>query len=197
MERRRQRRAEARRDQILANAIQLFARHGYHATAVSDVAAAAGVSHGTVFLHFGSKEALFRAAVLDPLAKFRDETVQALTGSDSSAAGLRDLVTVHLEGIRQSAPALRLLNMALLDAADGRLGEEVAAMLDEVGRALARAIAKGQRAGALSAGDPDVMATSYLAFLNGVGLTVTRRDRPLWRGLTAQGQTLLGIKGCE
>ena len=33
----------------------------------SEVAQAAGISHGTIFLYFPSKDALFRAAVLEPL----------------------------------------------------------------------------------------------------------------------------------
>jgi AcrR family transcriptional regulator len=51
----------ARRDQITAAALACFARDGYHATTMADVAAQAGVSKGTPYLYFGSKEALFIA----------------------------------------------------------------------------------------------------------------------------------------
>jgi TetR/AcrR family transcriptional repressor of uid operon len=49
----------ARRDQIIAAALACFARAGYHATTMADVAAEAGVSKGTPYLYFQSKEALF------------------------------------------------------------------------------------------------------------------------------------------
>jgi TetR/AcrR family transcriptional repressor of uid operon len=51
----------ARRGQIIAAARACFARAGYHATTMADVAAQAGVSKGTPYLYFDSKEALFIA----------------------------------------------------------------------------------------------------------------------------------------
>jgi TetR/AcrR family transcriptional repressor of uid operon len=51
----------ARRDQIIVAAAECFARSGYHATTMADIAEAAGVSKGTPYLYFPSKEALFIA----------------------------------------------------------------------------------------------------------------------------------------
>jgi AcrR family transcriptional regulator len=51
----------ARRDQIMAAASECFARAGYHTTTMADIAEAAGVSKGTPYLYFPSKEALFIA----------------------------------------------------------------------------------------------------------------------------------------
>src|SRR5260370_23288872 len=51
----------ARRDQIIAAALAGWARAGYHAPTMADVAAQAGVSKGTPYLYFASKEALFIA----------------------------------------------------------------------------------------------------------------------------------------
>jgi len=53
-----------RREQILAAALEVFAEKGFHATRVSDVAARAGVSQGTIYWYFPSKEELFRAAFM-------------------------------------------------------------------------------------------------------------------------------------
>src|SRR5215467_7340692 len=51
----------ARQDQIVAAALACFARTGYYATTMADVAAQAGVSKGTPYLYFDSKQALFIA----------------------------------------------------------------------------------------------------------------------------------------
>ena len=51
----------ARRDQIIAAAAECFSRSGYHATTMADIAEAAGVSKGTPYLYFPSKEVLFIA----------------------------------------------------------------------------------------------------------------------------------------
>lgn len=47
-----------RREQILAVAAQLFARHGYHGVSIADLGAAVGVSGPAIYRHFPGKEAL-------------------------------------------------------------------------------------------------------------------------------------------
>jgi len=49
------------RDQLLANAAQLFADHGYDATGVAEICKVTGVSKGAFYHHFPSKHALFMA----------------------------------------------------------------------------------------------------------------------------------------
>ena len=52
------RRPEARPREILAAALRLFAERGYTSTSLEDVAAAAGVTKGTIYYYFRNKEAL-------------------------------------------------------------------------------------------------------------------------------------------
>jgi AcrR family transcriptional regulator len=59
----RQRRKEARPAELLAAALDLFVERGFAATRLEDVAAHAGVSKGTLYLYFGSKEELFKAVI--------------------------------------------------------------------------------------------------------------------------------------
>jgi AcrR family transcriptional regulator len=53
----------ATRDQLVEIATRLFAEHGYEATSIEAVLAAAGVSRGALYHHFAGKEALFEAVV--------------------------------------------------------------------------------------------------------------------------------------
>ena len=55
--------ADAQRVRVLASALGAFARTGYHATPVSEVAAGAGISTAYVFRLFPGKLALFTAAI--------------------------------------------------------------------------------------------------------------------------------------
>ena len=57
------RRKDARPGELTAAALELFAEKGFAATRLDDVAARAGVSKGTVYLYFESKEELFEAVV--------------------------------------------------------------------------------------------------------------------------------------
>jgi len=58
-----ERRKEARPQELLAAALDLFVERGFAATRLDDVAKAAGVSKGTLYLYFSSKEDLFKAVV--------------------------------------------------------------------------------------------------------------------------------------
>ncbi|GAA3127745.1 TetR family transcriptional regulator [Planomonospora alba] len=51
------------RERLLHAAAHAFARHGYDGTRVADIAAAAGVSNGALYTHFGSKAELLVAAL--------------------------------------------------------------------------------------------------------------------------------------
>ncbi len=53
-----------REQRILAAAADLIAHYGYDKTSVEEIARAAGVSKGAIYLHFRSKEALFEALLL-------------------------------------------------------------------------------------------------------------------------------------
>lgn len=64
----RERRKEARPGELLAAALDLFVEKGFAATRSEEVAARAGVSKGTLFLYFPSKEELFKAVVVENLS---------------------------------------------------------------------------------------------------------------------------------
>ena len=80
----RERRKEARPGELLAAALELFVEKGYAATRSEEVARRAGVSKGTLFLYFPSKEELFKAVVRENISgrfpEFEAELV-AYTGS--------------------------------------------------------------------------------------------------------------------
>jgi AcrR family transcriptional regulator/predicted DNA-binding transcriptional regulator AlpA len=52
-----------RRQQIMDRAVELFAKHGYHKTNVTDITRAVGVGHSTFYIYFPDKKALFMECV--------------------------------------------------------------------------------------------------------------------------------------
>jgi len=64
---RNKRRKEARPQEILQAALQLFVEKGYAATKIEDIARAAGVTRGTPYLYFANKEELFKALIREML----------------------------------------------------------------------------------------------------------------------------------
>src|SRR3954462_13160481 len=65
---RRERRKEARPGELLDAALDLFVEKGFAATRAEEVAARAGVSKGTLFLYFPTKEELFKAVVRENMS---------------------------------------------------------------------------------------------------------------------------------
>jgi AcrR family transcriptional regulator len=64
----RQTRSAARRDAILAAALDEFSLRGYAATRIDDVAKRASVAKGTIYLYFRDKESLFQELIRDMLS---------------------------------------------------------------------------------------------------------------------------------
>lgn len=64
----RRRRKHARPQEILDAALAAFAEKGFNAARMEDIAARAGVSKGTVYLYFESKQDMFRALVREGMA---------------------------------------------------------------------------------------------------------------------------------
>src|SRR5579883_2305801 len=63
------RRSGDKRERILDAAVRVFAKKGFHATRVSEVAKAAGVADGTIYLYFKSKDELLVSLFEDRVEK--------------------------------------------------------------------------------------------------------------------------------
>jgi AcrR family transcriptional regulator len=142
------RRKAARPQEILDAALDLFAERGFAATRMDDVAARAGVTKGTVYLYFKSKDELFkalvRAALLTDLEQF-----EAAVESCSATELLERMVTRWVaEFVPSQAGVLPKLIIAEVgnfpDLAKFYLEEFVLRVLGLVRRVLARGIAAGE-----------------------------------------------------
>lgn len=106
----RQRRKEARPQELLEAALTLFVEKGFAATRSEEVAHAAGVSKGTLYLYYPSKEELFKAVVrtnLSALIAEGEELVERHEGSTSDllvrlfATWWQRLGNTHAAGIHK------------------------------------------------------------------------------------------------
>lgn len=135
----RRRRKDARPSELTSAALDLFVEKGFAATRLDDVAARAGVSKGTLYLYFDSKEALFKAVIEEGIVPMLTAAEQHLAAHEGSASALlRDL----LFGWWQTIGATRLAGVPKLIISESRNFPEVAQYYhDQVivrGRALLR-----------------------------------------------------------
>ncbi|QLG88463.1 TetR/AcrR family transcriptional regulator [Chitinibacter bivalviorum] len=131
------RRKEARPSEIIEAALQLFHQKGFSATKIDEVAIAAGVTKGTVYLYFPSKEALFKAVVqervLPNLAKM-NEAANQFAGSRA------DCLAYVLRGMAQALNECNGSISKLMIAEAGNFPELAAFYNDEVVQPMHRAI---------------------------------------------------------
>ncbi|MCG2594190.1 TetR/AcrR family transcriptional regulator [Ramlibacter sp. XY19] len=147
---RRGRRKEARPGELLDAALDLFVEKGFAATRSEEVAARAGVSKGTLFLYFPSKEELFKAVVRENIsgrfAEWNDE-FEAFEGSTP------DMVRYCLRVWWERIGATRASGITKLIISEARNFPDIAAFYHQeviepgtqlVRRILERGVARGE-----------------------------------------------------
>lgn len=104
----------SRREQILAAAAELFARHGFHGVGIDDIGAAVGISGPALYRHFRSKDAML-GEMLTNISQvlFQGGTARA-TATKDPAEVLAELVDFHVD--------FALENPALITVQERNLG---------------------------------------------------------------------------
>lgn len=158
---------EKRRRDILEAAKRLFAERGFHATRMSDVAAAAGVSHGTIFWHFGSKEELFHDLMDEEERALRLRIDEAV--GDGTGDMFRRSVLATFEFFESDRDTVRLLfrdPLVLGDRFDRHLGGIYEGFIDDI----EKSVSDAQRAGQVIDAPARVIAFSVAALISGLAL---------------------------
>jgi len=108
-----------RRQDILAAAMQLFARKGFRGTTTKDLAASAEINEAIIFRHFNTKEELYRA-ILEEKMKQRDpEKVAALMQLARSGDDLEFLQAVGNAMLSRHEEDTTFLRLLLFSALEG------------------------------------------------------------------------------
>jgi AcrR family transcriptional regulator len=74
-----------RRDEIMAAAKEVFARKGFHATTIADIAKQAGLAYGLIYWYFESKDELFHALMAVEEEALRTHLAAALNSAGGEA----------------------------------------------------------------------------------------------------------------
>ena len=112
----RERRKEARPGELLDAALALFVEKGFAATRVEEVASHAGVSKGTLFLYFPTKEDLFKAVIHENISKLFpvwNEEFKSFTGSSGEMLRYAMLSWWHQIG---NTPASGIAKLVISEA---------------------------------------------------------------------------------
>ena len=144
------RRKEARPQEILEAALSLFAEKGFAATRLEEIAARAGVSKGTIYLYFESKEAVFKALVQEKLATRIGGFSEMLRAFEGSSAELLTLILRNFGAIVGSSNLVVLPKIVIAEAGNfpelARMyrNEIVARGIGLIGEIIERGVSRGE-----------------------------------------------------
>jgi AcrR family transcriptional regulator len=167
---------ETRRQQILAAALKCFSRDGFHNTTTADIVRESGVSQGTLYLYFATKDEIIVAladdrhqgeAFLSAMAQSEQDPIEGLTlllelhGESLDSPGRIDARRVGIQGW---AEALR----------NPTVHASVTEGSSLVRKEIVRLIARGQRTGQIRPEiAPEAVARMLIALFRGLTLEVS------------------------
>jgi AcrR family transcriptional regulator len=139
----------ARREAILAAALDEFSARGFEGARLDDVARCAGVAKGTIYLHFRDKEALFQElvrSVLNPLVAALEAVPQADLPVRVTVERITDLFVREVYGTRRKDVIRLILNEGprFPALAEFYYREVVARILAAIRGLMRRAIERGE-----------------------------------------------------
>jgi AcrR family transcriptional regulator len=160
----------ATRDAVQTAAVRVFARRGYAASSIRDIAAEAGVSVGAIYRHFPTKEALY--------ANLRDQALTGLVALAEELSGpgrpvelIRDFTTRYLSDLTAddgAAEFVVVINQEVNARVQGGEADRIFGAHRAMWRAFEDLVRRGQEVGELGDGDPAQLTTCYFATLGGL-----------------------------
>ena len=128
--------AAARREQLLATALEVFSRSGFHATSMNEVAEAAGVTKPVLYQHFASKRELYLALLNEEGARLLGAIAKATASATTPRAQVEQGMAAYFQWVSDDREAF-----LLLFGSGARRDEEFAEQVRLVEDAIALAIA--------------------------------------------------------
>jgi TetR/AcrR family transcriptional regulator, fatty acid metabolism regulator protein len=160
-----------KRERILDAAVRVFAKKGFYATRVSEIAAAAGVADGTIYLYFESKDALLVSLFEDRVERLLAFVAAELPRAPTALQKLRRIIELQLgliEGERDLAEVLTVILRQSTKLMKEHAVPKFTAYLDSI----ARVVAEGQASGELRADlSPHLAARAIFGALDGITMT--------------------------
>ena len=158
---------EEKRRLILQAAVRAFARKGYHACRVGEIAEEAGVAYGLVYHYFGSKEEVLETIFRDTWTQMLSRVREVQAEGGPATEQVRKVTALLLRTWHRDPDLVRVLVHEVT-----RSPEQLPRQIDEIGHAyeaLQSIVAAGQKSGEFRDDiDPQLAATIFYGALEEV-----------------------------
>jgi AcrR family transcriptional regulator len=159
------------RRRLIDSATELFAHNGYRETSIQQIADAAGISRGSIFWHFGSKEGLLWAVAEELFARWENEILVPEVGEATGVEAVVRSLDAHRAFLTGETDAHRLFYVLLFDALGPRadLADEFVRLHRHFKKLGAAWIGLGVDKGEVrSDADPEAVAVAIVGALGGI-----------------------------
>lgn len=168
-----------KRERILAAAERVFAKRGFFASRVSEIAKDAGVADGTIYLYFKSKDDLLISLFEDRMKQVNAALRAAIATETTALAQLRTFIKTYLQLIHDEPAATEVLTIELRQSNKFMKEYENAEFADFL-RMLGGLVAKGQDAGELDDEvPPHIVARMIFGMLDELALAWVLAKQPI------------------
>lgn len=156
-----------KREQIIDGAKRVFMRMGFDAASMNDVTREAGVSKGTIYVYFQSKEDLFAALIDREKGRFAEELRDILAHAETVEEGLSQFATAFVRQIlfTDMIPAMRTVIGVL--SRMPRLCQRFLATPGNARTVLQEYLGRQVEAGTLAIDDTDLAARQFVDLSTG------------------------------
>jgi AcrR family transcriptional regulator len=147
-------------ERLLAAARELFTRQGYDGTSVREITSRAKANLGAVTYHFGSKQALYHAAIARMAEPLADRIAEAAQLPGTPIERLGAMMRGFLEHVAEDPGAPTCLLREL--AGDRPIAPPLAKVMQRNFSAIIQTIIAGQQDGSIRPGDPKLLLVAVV-----------------------------------
>lgn len=158
-----------KRQLILAAAADIFAAHGFHQATIEQIAGAAGVGKGTVYLYFKSKKGLFDALLLESSQRVLLQAKGVMTAHSDPIERIRMLTHIQLQILKRNYPLMQMIMREFSTAKLKDLRPELGQHMRELVELYILILEEGIATGCLRQHNPQVVASAFMGAVNQVG----------------------------
>ena len=182
----------------MQSALRVFASKGFFGAKVNDIASAAGVADGTIYLYFKSKDDLLISLFEEQMALVNAELLRSMEDGGTATEKLRQFIEGYFRLVQENPHATEVITLELRQS-EKFMKEYSNPRFAEFLKILAGVIEEGQEAGELRKGPPaPVLARALFGMLDELALMwITARDGKIAIGKAAEWVESLVLEGLQ